>query len=135
MEFSIKVRMPKITIFLLFSNFPFSYKDSNQKVLMSDMLTTTSELIPTANVYSRHRILYKSTHAGNRDMFAVPGSPGVGSGQFPINILLKKPLGICFREPRGRIRAISCDFLLITRKNLLPGAPGPDLENFLFIFY
>ena len=54
------------------------------------MLTTTSELIPTANVYSRHRILYKSTHAGNRDMFAVPESPGVGCGQFPINILLKK---------------------------------------------
>ena len=99
-------------------------------MLMSDMLTTTSELIPTANVYSRHRILYKSTHAGNRDMFAVPGSPGVGCGQFPINILFKKPLGICFREPRGRIEQ-SHHFLLITKKNLLPGAPG---ANSLFSF-
>ena len=68
---------------------------------MSDMLTTTSELIPTVNVYSRNKMLYKSTHAGNRDMFAVPESPGVGCGQFPGNILLKKQSGSW--EPRGRI--------------------------------
>ena len=73
---------------------------------MSDMLTTTSELIPTANVYSRHRILYKSTHAGNRDMFAVPGSPGVGSGPFSINFLLKN------------------------NKEFAPGIPGAGSGNF-----
>ena len=78
---------------------------------MSDMLTTTSELIPTANVYSRHRILYKSTHAGNRDMFAVPGSPGVGSGQFPINILLRNNQGFA------------------------PGRPGAGSGQFLVMFH
>ena len=78
---------------------------------MSDMLTTTSELIPTANVYSRNRILYKSTHAGNRDMFAVPGSPGVGSGQFPIKFLLKNNQGFA------------------------PGSPGAGSGQFLVIFY
>ena len=70
-------------------------------MLMSGMLTITSELLPTANVDSRTRILYKSIHAGYHDMFAVlkffharaPGGPGAGSGI----------------------------------RSLLPGAPGPDL--------
>ena len=70
-------------------------------MLMSGMLATTAELIPTANVHSRTRILYKSAHAGNHGMFAVlnffharaPGGPGAGSGI----------------------------------RSLLPGAPGPDL--------
>ena len=75
------------------------------------MLTTTSELIPTANVYSRNRILYKSTHAGNRDMFAVPGSPGVGSGEFPIHFLLRNNQGSA------------------------PGSPEAGSGQFLIIFY
>ena len=121
--------MPKIAIFLLFSNFPFSYKDSNQKVLMSDMLTTTSELIPTANVYSRNRILYKSTHAGNRDMFAVPGSPGVGCGQFPINILFKKTIRNLLPGAPGPDRAIS-SFSINNQKEFAPGSPGAGSGEF-----
>ena len=35
------------------------------------MLTTTSKVIPTANVDSRARILDKSAHAGNRTIFVV----------------------------------------------------------------
>ena len=70
-------------------------------MLMSGMLAITSELIPTANVHSHTRILYKSIHAGYHDMFAVlnffharaPWGPGAGSGI----------------------------------RSLLPGAPGPDL--------
>ena len=70
-------------------------------MLMSGMLTIASELIPTANADSHTRILYKSIHAGNHDMFAVlkfvharaPRGPGAGSGI----------------------------------RRLLPGAPGPDL--------
>ena len=67
------------------------------------------ELIPTANVDSRTRILYKSIHAGYHDMFAVlkffharaPGGPGAGSGI----------------------------------RSLLSGAPGPDPHNFLQFSY
>ena len=35
------------------------------------MLTTTTESIPTTNVRSRIRILYKGTHVSNHDIFTV----------------------------------------------------------------
>ena len=54
-------------IFLRFSRVSFSYKDSLSKVLMSDMLTTTTESIPTTNVHSCMRILYKGTHVANQN--------------------------------------------------------------------
>ena len=132
------MRMPKIVIFLLFSNFPFSYQDSNQKVLMSDMLTTTSELIPTANVYSRHRILYKSTHAGNRDMFAVlnlfharaPGSPGAGSGQFLVTFLRMRIRNLLPGAPESDL-TISEQCCIKNIKEFAPGSPGAGSGNVL----
>ena len=59
--------MQQINIFLRFSRVSFSYKDSLSKVLMSDMLTTTTESIPTTNVHSCMRILYKGTHVANQN--------------------------------------------------------------------
>ena len=67
--FSITALMQQINICLRFSRVSFSYKDSLSKVLMSDMLTTTTESIPTTNVHSCMRILYKGTHVANQNYF------------------------------------------------------------------
>ena len=78
------------TIFVVLK-FILVQKNSLQKVLMSDMLTTSSKLIQTTNVHSRTRTVYKvpilSVHMENNDKFA-PGSPGAGCLKFPIKFLI-----------------------------------------------
>ena len=107
----------------------------------------------------------KGTHAGNYDIFAVleffilelpgtlgpdacnfflfcindnkefaPGSPGAGPGK-SLLILYFKQCGICSREPRGRILAISVLFSTDNNEEFAPGSPGAGSGNVLLSFY
>ena len=76
--FSIKAFMSEIMPFRHVSIFWLSYKDSLQKVLMTDMLTRSSELMPTTNVHSHTRVFYKSAHAFLTQIGSIPHGSTAG---------------------------------------------------------